>query len=156
MPNAKIELAPSKAENFEFSSPEKAQKAKRAICLSPVKEYFEFSSPEEAQKANAPSTWGEWREPSRQSQNWRFASVPLPPSKASTVHPRSSLGDPTIVPTSSSSTLELSPYFAPTSSKRPREEKEIEDDSGKKARKDPSETATGIMVEQPVVASGMK
>ena len=76
MPNAKIELAPSKAENFEFSSPGKAQKAKRAICLSPVKEYFEFSSPEEAQKANDPATWGEWREPSRQSQNWRFASPP--------------------------------------------------------------------------------
>ena len=54
------------------------------------------------------------------------------------------------------STLESSPYFASTSSKRPREEKEIADDSGKKARKDPSETATGIMVEQPFVTSGIK
>ena len=69
MPNAKEESAPSRAENFEFSSPQKAQKARGAVWLPPVKEYFEFSSPEEAQKANDAPAWREWREPSRQSQS---------------------------------------------------------------------------------------
>ena len=124
MTNAEVEFVPSRAENFEFSRPEKASVG-TILGIDPLTRL---------ERAFYPTTYAEKAavEP---------ASVPPP---LATVQPRQILEDP-ILPSTSSG---VSPYFAPTS-KRPREE-EIEDDSSKKARKGPSETVSGIV--KPVVS----